>query len=84
MIGSFHQISGKHLHRYLSELQFKWNHRKAHDILALVIAVLVIGTALPHEKLIEPLARETDNGPEGELLDGRETVYCRRSPVGTL
>ena len=23
VIGSFHQISGKHLHRYLAELQFK-------------------------------------------------------------
>jgi hypothetical protein len=30
---SFHQISVKHLHRCLSEFQFKWNHRKAQDII---------------------------------------------------
>jgi len=27
VIGSFHQISIKHLHRYLSEFQFRWNKR---------------------------------------------------------
>jgi hypothetical protein len=67
VIGSFHQIGVKHLHRYLSEFQFKWNNRKSQDIFALVIAALVIGAALPYEKLIEPLAGETDNGPEAEL-----------------
>jgi transposase-like protein len=62
--GSFHQISVKHLHRYLSEFQFKWNHRKAQDIFALVIAALVIGAELPYEKLIEPLAEGADSGPD--------------------
>jgi hypothetical protein len=67
IIGSFHQISVKHLNRYLSEFQFKWNHRKAQDIFLLVIAALVIGSALPYAKLIEPLEGETDKGPEVEL-----------------
>ena len=66
---SFHQISVKHLHRYLSEFQFKWNNRKSQDIFALVVAALVIGAALPYEKLIEPLAGETDNGPIATLED---------------
>lgn len=52
--------SVKHLHRYLSEFQFKWNHREAQDIFVLVIAALVIGSSLPYAKLIEPLAGETD------------------------
>jgi transposase-like protein len=69
VIGSFHQISVKHLHRYLSEFQFKWNNRKSQDIFALVVAALVIGAALPYEKLIEPLAGETDNGPIATLED---------------
>jgi hypothetical protein len=69
VIGSFHQISVKHLHRYLSEFQFKWNHRKTQDIFALVIAALVIGSALPYEKLIEPPAGEMDNGLEATLED---------------
>jgi hypothetical protein len=59
----------KHLHRYLSEFQFKWNNRKSQDIFALVVAALVIGAALPYEKLIEPLAGETDNGPIATLED---------------
>jgi hypothetical protein len=54
----------KHLQRYFSEFQFQWNHRKAQDIFALVVAALVIGSALPSENLIEPMAGETDDGPE--------------------
>ena len=67
VIGTYHQISVKHLHRYLSEFQFKWNHRKAQDIFVLVIAALVMGSSLPYAKLIEPPAGETDNGPEVKL-----------------
>jgi hypothetical protein len=69
VIGSFHQISVKHLHRYLSEFQFRWNNRKSQDIFALVLAALVIGSALPYVKLIEPLEGEADNGPAA-TLDG--------------
>jgi DNA-directed RNA polymerase subunit RPC12/RpoP/transposase-like protein len=58
VIGTYHQISVKHLHRYLSEFQFKWNHRKAQDIFVLVIMALVIGSSLPYAKLIEPLEGE--------------------------
>ena len=28
VIGAFHHISQKHLHRYVSEFDFRWNHRK--------------------------------------------------------
>jgi hypothetical protein len=34
-----------------------------------VAAALVIGAALPYEKLIEPLAGEMNNGPEATLED---------------
>ena len=27
IIGGWHQISGKHMHRYLGEIEFRWNHR---------------------------------------------------------
>jgi hypothetical protein len=47
IIGSFHQISIKHLHRYLSEFQFRWNNHEAQEIFMLVIAALVIGSAMP-------------------------------------
>lgn len=31
LYGTFHQVSEKHLHRYLAELDFKWNTRKMSD-----------------------------------------------------
>jgi hypothetical protein len=27
IIGVWHQISGKHMHRYLGEIEFRWNRR---------------------------------------------------------
>jgi transposase-like protein len=67
IIGSFHQVSIKHLNRYLSEFQFKWNHRKHPEIFMLVIAALVIGTSLPYKKLIESIDEPANAGPEAEL-----------------
>ena len=31
IFGTFHHVSEKHLHRYLSEFAFRWNSRKATD-----------------------------------------------------
>jgi ISXO2-like transposase domain len=69
VIGTYHQISVKHLNRYLSEFQFKWNHRKAQDIFVLVIAALVIGAALPYKELIASIDEEPGAGSEA-TLDG--------------
>ncbi len=52
IIGSFHEVSIKHLQRYLAEFQFRWNNRDAEDMFPLVIAALVIGIALPYAELI--------------------------------
>ena len=46
--GSYHRVSIKHLHRYLSEFQFRWNNRDTQNVFLLVIAALVIGAALPY------------------------------------
>ena len=27
LMGVFHWVSGKHMHRYLREIEFRWNHR---------------------------------------------------------
>ncbi len=53
IIGSFHQVSAKHLHRYLSEFQFRWNNRESQDIFALVVAALVIGIGMTYTDLIK-------------------------------
>jgi len=68
IIGSFHQISIKHLHRYLSEFQFRWNHREDEQIFVLVIMALVIGSARPYKALIEPDDEQPSAGPEVETV----------------
>ncbi len=37
--GTFHAVSKKHLHRYVSEFQFRWNTRKLDDGARLVAAI---------------------------------------------
>jgi transposase-like protein len=31
IVGAFHSVSKRHLHRYASEFEFRWNHRKVSD-----------------------------------------------------
>lgn len=66
IIGSFHQISVKHLNRYLSEFQFKWNHRKSQEIFMLVVAALVIGSRLKYDDLIGKTAEPTEQNETPE------------------
>jgi hypothetical protein len=54
LIGSFHRVSIKHLHRYLSEFQFKWNNHENQEIFAAVILGLVIKSALRYKYLTGP------------------------------
>ena len=51
IVGSFHRMSIKHLHRYLFEFQWRWNHRSEPDMFARVIARLLIGRALQYKAL---------------------------------
>jgi transposase-like protein len=65
IIGSFHRVSIKHLHRYLSESEFKWNNRRNQEVFATVILGLVIGTALRYKMLTGP---EIPDAPVSEDL----------------
>jgi transposase-like protein len=62
LIGSFHQVSVKHLHRYLNEFSFRFNAREAEDMFSMIIMNLAIGSALRYKTLIgktsEPLATQ--------------------------
>lgn len=51
IIGSFHQVSVKHLDRYISEFQFKFNNRREENIFAAVVIGLVIKSALRYADL---------------------------------
>jgi hypothetical protein len=32
IVGQFHKLSGKHLHRYLAEFEYRFNNRKNSDL----------------------------------------------------
>ncbi len=37
--GTFHHVSKRHLHRYATEFEFRWNHRKVKDGVRTVAAL---------------------------------------------
>lgn len=51
VIGSFHQVSVKHLDRYLDEFEFRYNNRKNANLFRDTLARLCEGKALPYDKL---------------------------------
>ncbi len=52
VIGSFHSVSLKHLHRYLNEFSFRFNNRESRDIFNVVVLNLLIGPALRYRDLV--------------------------------
>ena len=53
LIGSFHQVSIKHLQRYLDEFGYRFNRRESADIFEQTVSRLTAGKALPYRKLVE-------------------------------
>jgi transposase-like protein len=51
VIGSFHQVSVKHLHRYLNEFSFRFNNRESDAIFAMVVMNLLAGSVLRYKTL---------------------------------
>ena len=51
--GSFHQVSIKHLQRYLDEFTYRFNRREDADIFEQTVGRMVQGKALPYSKLTE-------------------------------
>jgi transposase-like protein len=58
VIGSFHSVSVKHLHRYLNEFSFRFNNRESQDIFNMVVANLLIGSALRYKALTAKISTE--------------------------
>ena len=51
LIGSFHQISIKHLQRYLDEFTYRFNGRDHPDLFSVTLARLALGIPLPYKTL---------------------------------
>jgi transposase-like protein len=58
IVGSFHQISAKHLHRYLTEFQYRFNARKDADRFGKTLKAMVDSPAMPYRELISSVSSE--------------------------
>lgn len=64
VVGTYHQISVKHLPAYLDEMEFRFNRRENPYLFRDTLLVLLHGDALPYRKLIErvdPGERQREN-----------------------
>jgi hypothetical protein len=62
LIGSFHRVSIKHLHRYLSEFEFRFNVRKANDRFSDALRRMLGIPPMPYVELIAVPKAQTE-GP---------------------
>jgi transposase-like protein len=53
IVGSYHQVSAKHLDAYLDELEFRFNNRENPYMFRDAMLKLVVAESLPYAKLIE-------------------------------
>jgi transposase-like protein len=53
IMGAFHKLSLKHMHRYLAEFEFRFNNRKAADLFGMTVRRLALAGNLPYAKLVE-------------------------------
>ncbi|MBA3616081.1 MAG: IS1595 family transposase [Rubrobacteraceae bacterium] len=53
IVGSYHQISSKHLPAYLDEMEFRFNNRENPFLFRDTLLMLVHGEALPYRDLVE-------------------------------
>ena len=51
VIGTFHQISIKHLDRYITEFCYRFNNRDNQELFTVTVACLVLGIPLSYAKL---------------------------------
>jgi ISXO2-like transposase domain/Transposase zinc-ribbon domain len=51
LIGSFHRVSVKHLHRYLTEFEYRFNARKASDRFGMTVREMVIAQPMQYKQL---------------------------------
>ncbi len=52
LIGSFHRVSVKHLHRYLTEFEYRFNARNAGDRFNMALSAMLHKPHMPYKALI--------------------------------
>jgi transposase-like protein len=58
VVGSFHRISPKHLHRYLTEFEYRFNARKDADKFGTTLKAMLDAPAMPYKQLISSVSSE--------------------------
>lgn len=53
IVGSFHRVSIKHLHRYLSEFEYRFNARKATDRFSMTLGEMMRTETMPYSDLTQ-------------------------------
>ena len=53
IVGSFHRVSIKHLHRYLSEFEYRFNARKAADRFSMTLGEMMRTNTMPYSALTQ-------------------------------
>jgi len=65
VIGSFHQVSVKHLDRYIQEFNYRFNNRENQELFTLTVAALALGIPLPYDKLAGPKEKRMARNRKG-------------------
>jgi hypothetical protein len=63
VIGQYHQISVKHLHRYLDEFTFRFSNREAANLFALVLINIATRNGIQYKELTEKVSQPGTFGP---------------------
>lgn len=79
IIGSFHQVSIKHLDRYIQEFSYRFNGRENQELFTLTVAALALGIPLPYDKLAGPKATRIVRNRKG--LNGAQKPMPEADPL---
>ncbi len=83
VVGTYHQLSAKHLPAYLDEVAFKFNNRANPYLFRDTLLRLIQGDTLEYKELVHGLsalaARECHRAPSGPPAD-RPSSLCPRAP----
>jgi transposase-like protein len=83
VVGTYHQISVKHLPAYLDEMEFRFNGRENPYLFRDTLLVLLHGDALPYRKLIERVDPD-ERRRENEAHIRRTAKSMKRRGVQTV
>ena len=63
LIGSFHQVSVKHLGRYINEFEYRFNHRHDEQLFAQMVINLAIQSGIRYKALTAKVSEEPFESP---------------------